>query len=76
MWLRRNESPRRGLAGECRWGLAGEHRDAFSLSKMVNAPEFRAEEEDALTRAAVWRDSQATDVRTFEILAASMEEQW
>lgn len=76
MWLRRNESPRWGLAGECRWGLAGEHRDAFFLSKMVNAPEFRAEEEDALTRAAVWKDSQATDVRTFEILAASMEEQW
>lgn len=68
MWLRRIEAPR--------WGLAGEHRDAFSLSKMINAPEFRAEEEHAPTLAAVWRDSQATDVTTFEILAASKEEQW
>ena len=68
MWLRRNDTPRQGLAGE--------HRDAFSPSKMVNAPEIRAEEEHALTRAAVWRDSQTTGVTTFEILAASKEEQW
>lgn len=43
---------------------------------MVNASEIRAEEERALTQAAVWRDSQATGVTTFEILAASKEEQW